>query len=264
MNLNLETLFNVKNKTAVVTGGSRGIGAMITEGFLANGCKVYITARKKEALEDKAKELTKKYNIDCIPYCVDLSTVDGVDKFAKFITEKEPNGINFLINNAGAAWGAKLEEYPEDGWDKVNNINVKTPFFLTQKLVKNLEKKASKEDPTRIVNIASIDGIRVGNIGETYAYSAAKSGIIHLTKHLAKILVERNIVVNAIAPGPFDSHMLGKAVNFDYSFIADMNPRKRIGSPEDIAGLCIYLCSRAGAYTVGETITCDGGMVNTT
>ena len=168
-------------------------------------------------------------------------------------------GIDYLINNAGAAWGANYDDFPESGWDKVIDLNLKTPFFLTQKLTPLLEKKGTSEDPSRVVNIASIDGLHVP-LMETYSYTASKSGIIHLTKHLAKTLVSRNIIVNAIAPGPFDSHMLGKAVNFDYSFIAESVPRKRIGSPEDIAGLCIYLCSRAGAYTIGETITCDGGL----
>ena len=166
---------------------------------------------------------------------------------------------SYLINNAGAAWGANYDDFPESGWDKVIDLNLKTPFFLTQKLTPLLEKKGTSEDPSRVVNIASIDGLHVP-LMETYSYTASKSGIIHLTKHLAKTLVSRNIIVNAIAPGPFDSHMLGKAVNFDYSFIAESVPRKRIGSPEDIAGLCIYLCSRAGAYTIGETITCDGGL----
>jgi 2-deoxy-D-gluconate 3-dehydrogenase len=165
-----------------------------------------------------------------------------------------------LINNAGAAWGANYDNFPESGWDKVVDLNLKTPFFLTQQLTSLLEKKGNATDPSRVINIASIDGLHVPMM-ETFSYSASKSGIIHLTKHMAKVLVERNIIVNAIAPGPFDSHMLGKAVNFDYSFIADTVPRKRIGTPDDIAGLCIFLCSRAGAYTVGETITCDGGIV---
>jgi len=264
MSLKVNDLFSVNGKIAVVTGGSRGIGEMIASGYLSNGAKVYITARKEEALIKKAKVLSEKFNSECIPFCVDLSDIVGIKKFLDFITKAEPNGIDFLVNNAGAAWGADFDSYPEDGWDKVVDLNLKSPFFITQKISSLLEMKATSDDPSRVINIASIDGIRVSNMGETYAYSASKSGIIHLTKHLAKTLVERNIIVNAIAPGPFDSHMLGKAVNFDYSFISNMNPRKRIGSPEDIVGLCLYLSSRAGAYTVGETITCDGGMVGTT
>ena len=259
MSLKSQDLFNVSNKVVVVTGGSRGIGEMITSGFLANKSKVYITARKEEALIKKAEELSQKYDCECIPVSGDISNTEGIDALVKFLNDAEPDGIDYLINNAGAAWGANYDDFPESGWDKVIDLNLKTPFFLTQKLTPLLEKKGTSEDPSRVVNIASIDGLHVP-LMETYSYTASKSGIIHLTKHLAKTLVSRNIIVNAIAPGPFDSHMLGKAVNFDYSFIAESVPRKRIGSPEDIAGLCIYLCSRAGAYTIGETITCDGGL----
>ena len=259
MSLKTQDLFNVSNKVVVVTGGSRGIGEMITSGFLANKSKVYITARKEEALVKKAEELSQKYDCECIPVNGDISNIEGIDALVKFLNDAEPDGIDYLINNAGAAWGAKYDDFPESGWDKVIDLNLKTPFFLTQKLTPLLEKKGTSEDPSRVVNIASIDGLHVP-LMETYSYTASKSGIIHLTKHLAKTLVSRNIIVNAIAPGPFDSHMLGKAVNFDYSFIAESVPRKRIGSPEDIAGLCMYLCSRAGAYTIGETITCDGGL----
>ena len=259
MSLKSQDLFNVSNKIVVVTGGSRGIGEMITSGFLANKSKVYITARKEEALVKKAEELSQKYDCECIPVSGDISNTEGIDALVKFLNDAEPDGIDYLINNAGAAWGANYDDFPESGWDKVIDLNLKTPFFLTQKLTPLLEKKGTSEDPSRVVNIASIDGLHVP-LMETYSYTASKSGIIHLTKHLAKTLVSRNIFVNAIAPGPFDSHMLGKAVNFDYSFIAESVPRKRIGSPEDIAGLCIYLCSRAGAYTIGETITCDGGL----
>ena len=259
MSLKSQDLFNVSNKVVVVTGGSRGIGEMITSGFLANKSKVYITARKEEALVKKAEELSQKFDCECIPVSGDISNTEGIDALVKFLNDAEPDGIDYLINNAGAAWGSNYDDFPESGWDKVIDLNLKTPFFLTQKLTPLLEKKGTAEDPSRVVNIASIDGLHVP-LMETYSYTASKSGIIHLTKHLAKTLVSRNIIVNAIAPGPFDSHMLGKAVNFDYSFIAESVPRKRIGSPEDIAGLCIYLCSRAGAYTIGETITCDGGL----
>ena len=259
MSLKSQDLFNVSNKVVGVTGGSRGIGEMITSGFLANKSKVYITARKEEALVKKAEELSQEYDCECIPVSGDISNTEGIDALVKFLNDAEPDGIDYLINNAGAAWGANYDDFPESGWDKVIDLNLKTPFFLTQKLTTLLEKKGTSEDPSRVVNIASIDGLHVP-LMETYSYTASKSGIIHLTKHLAKTLVSRNIIVNAIAPGPFDSHMLGKAVNFDYSFIAESVPRKRIGTPEDIAGLCIYLCSRAGAYTIGETITCDGGL----
>jgi 2-deoxy-D-gluconate 3-dehydrogenase len=257
--MKITDLFNVKNKVAVVTGGSRGIGEMITAGFLANGVKVYITARKAPALLEKAKELSEKYEHECIPIPCDLSTKEGVEDFVNQIVNKE-NGIDFLINNAGAAWGEPFESF--SGWDKVMDLNVKSLFFLTQKMKLLLTTNASLDDPSRVINIGSIDGLNVPAL-PTFSYSASKAAVHHLTRVLAAQLVKENILVNAIAPGPYPSNMLGAAVNHDYSEIEKRNPRKRVGTPEDIAGLVIFLCSRAGAYTVGETITSDGGIVKT-
>ena len=259
--MKIDSLFNIQDKVAVVTGGSRGIGEMITAGFLANGTKVYISARKAPALVDKAKELSDKYNQECIPIPCDLSSMNGIEEFTNEIQNKE-KGIDFLINNAGAAWGEPLESFSEGGWDKVMDLNVKSLFFLTQKFKKLLSKNASEEDPSRVINIGSIDGLNVPSM-ETYSYGASKAAVHHLTRVLAAKLVKENILVNAIAPGPYPSAMLGSAVNHDYSEIAKRNPRKRVGTPEDMAGLAIFLCSRAGAYTVGETITSDGGIVRT-
>ena len=257
MSFQSNDLFSIAGKIAIVTGGSRGIGKMIAQGYVENGVKTYISSRKTEACRETAEELSEKG--ECIAFPADLSTQEGRDLFVGEIKERESK-LDILVNNAGAAWGASYDDFPESGWDKVVDLNLKTPFFLTQQLTPLLEKKSNADDPSRVINIASIDGLHVP-LMDTFSYTASKSGIIHLTKHMAKVLVERNIIVNAIAPGPFDSHMLGKAVNFDYSFIAESVPRKRIGTPDDIAGLCIFLCSRAGAYTVGETITCDGGLV---
>jgi len=259
--MKIENLFNIENKVAVVTGGSRGIGEMITSGFLANGVKVYISARKAPALIDKANELSEKYGIDCIPVPCDLSSMEGINEFVDIIEKKE-EGIDFLINNAGAAWGEPLESFSEKGWDKVMDLNVKSIFFLTQKFKTLLTKNATEEDPSRVINIGSIDGLNVPAM-ETYPYGASKAAVHHLTRVLAAKLVKENILVNAIAPGPYPSNMLGAAVNHDYSEIAKRNPRNRVGTPEDMAGLAIFLCSRAGAYTVGETITSDGGIVKT-
>ena len=259
--MKIENLFSIENKVAVVTGGSRGIGEMITSGFLANGVKVYISARKAPALIDKANELSEKYGIDCIPVPCDLSSMEGINEFVEIIEKKE-EGIDFLINNAGAAWGEPLESFSEKGWDKVMDLNVKSIFFLTQKFKTLLTKNATEEDPSRIINIGSIDGLNVPAM-ETYPYGASKAAVHHLTRVLAAKLVKENILVNAIAPGPYPSNMLGAAVNHDYSEIAKRNPRNRVGTPEDMAGLAIFLCSRAGAYTVGETITSDGGIVKT-
>lgn len=259
--MEISNLFSVKNKVAVVTGGSRGIGEMITAGFLANGAKVYITARKAPALIEKAKELSEKYDAECIAFPCDLSTMEGIDSLVSLIAEKE-EGIDYLVNNAGAAWGEPFESFSESGWDKVMDLNVKSLFFLTQKMKSLLVVRASLEDPSRVINIGSIDGLDVPAF-PTFSYSASKSAVHHLTRHLASQLVSENITVNAIAPGPYPSSMLGSAVNSDYSEIERRNPRKRIGSPEDVAGLTIFLCSRAGAYVVGETIASDGGIVKT-
>ena len=259
--MKISDLFSIENKVAVVTGGSRGIGEMITAGFLANGVKVYISARKAPALIDKAKELSDKYHQDCIPVPCDLSTMEGIEEFSSIIQDAE-DGIDFLINNAGAAWGEPLESFSEKGWDKVMDLNVKSIFFLTQKFKNLLSNNASEDDPSRVINIGSIDGLNVPAM-ETYPYGASKAAVHHLTRVLAARLVNENILVNAIAPGPYPSNMLGAAVNHDYSEIAKRNPRKRVGTPEDMAGLAIFLCSRAGAYTVGETITSDGGIVKT-
>ena len=259
--MKISILFSIENKIAVVTGGSRGIGEMITAGFLANGVKVYISARKAPALIEKAKELSDKYQQECIPIPCDLSTMEGIEEFSKIIEDNE-DGIDFLINNAGAAWGEPLESFSEKGWDKVMDLNVKSIFFLTQKFKNLLSNNASEDDPSRVINIGSIDGLNVPAM-ETYPYGASKAAVHHLTRVLAAKLVKENILVNAIAPGPYPSAMLGSAVNHDYSEIAKRNPRNRVGTPEDMAGLAIFLCSRAGAYTVGETITSDGGIVKT-
>ena len=257
--MKIQELFDVSGKVAIVTGGSRGIGEMIASGFLANGVKVYITARKEAALIEKAKELSELHSGDCIPVPCDLSTMDGIDEFVNYIKSKEDH-IDFLINNAGASWGEPYAEYAEKGWDKVMDLNVKTIFYLTQKLTSILTVNATIEDPSRVINIGSIDGLNVPAL-ESYAYGTSKAAVHHLTRVQARRLVGENILVNAIAPGPYESMMLGAAVNHDYSLIESRNPRKRIGSPEDIAGLAIFLCSRAGAYTVGVVVPSDGGLV---
>ena len=259
--MKIQELFDVSGKVAIVTGGSRGIGEMIASGFLANGVKVYITARKEAALIEKAKELSELHSGDCIPVPCDLSTMDGIDEFVNYINSKEDH-IDFLINNAGASWGEPYAEYAEKGWDKVMDLNVKTIFYLTQKLTSILTVNATIEDPSRVINIGSIDGLNVPAL-ESYAYGTSKAAVHHLTRVQAKKLVGENILVNAIAPGPFESMMLGAAVNHDYSFIESRNPRKRIGSPEDIAGLTILPCSQAGAFTVGAVIPSHGGLVGT-
>jgi NAD(P)-dependent dehydrogenase (short-subunit alcohol dehydrogenase family) len=251
-------LFSLNGRVALVTGGSRGIGKMIAGGFLAQGAaKVYITARKAGPCEATAKELTAEYDGECIALPIDISGMAGIDMLAAEIKKREPK-LDILVNNAGAAWGAEFDEFPESGWDKVMNLNVKTPFFLTQALAAPLRAAASADKPGKVINIASIDGIFV-NPTETYSYAASKAGLIHLTRRMAVRLIRDHIVVSAIAPGPFKSDM-NRAARDHGDEIAKRVPSGRIGTDEDMAGAAIYLASRAGDYVVGVTLAVDGGI----
>jgi 2-deoxy-D-gluconate 3-dehydrogenase len=252
-------LFSLKGRVALVTGGSRGIGKMIASGFLAQGAaKVYITARKAGPCEATAKELTDAYDGECIAIPIDISTVAGCEKLASEIMKLEPK-LDILVNNAGAAWGAAFDEFPENGWDKVMNLNVKSLFFLTKALAKPLRAAATKEKPGKVINIASIDGMSVNPL-ETYSYQASKAAVIHLTRRMAAKLIKDNINVTAICPGAFESDM-NTAARDHGDAVAKAIPSKRIGTPEDMAGIAIYLASRAGDYVVGNSIAVDGGIV---
>ncbi|MGA0602762.1 SDR family oxidoreductase [Caulobacter sp. KR2-114] len=251
----MRNLFNIEGKVAVVTGGSRGIGEMIARGYVENGAKVYVSSRKAEVCDRVAEELSA-YGT-CISLPADLSKMDGIVALAAAIAEREPK-LDILVNNAGATWGAPIDEYPEDGWDKTVDLNTKSIFFLTQKLLPQLRAAATWEHPARVINIASVNGIEPPGL-ETYAYSTSKAGCIMLTRHLAKRLAGDNILVNAIAPGPFQSHMMAATLARAGDAIAKANPRGRIGTPEDIAGVAIFLASRASAYTTGAVVPCDGG-----
>jgi len=259
-------LFSVKGKVALVTGGSRGIGEMISAGYLANGAKVYISSRKANTCDETAKRLSDTYGGECISLPANLAEMSGIESLVKSLGEREKH-LDILVNNAGVSWGAPLDEFPENGWDKVFDTNVKGVFFLTQKLLPMLEARATNDDPSRVINIGSIDGIRTP-IFDTHSYGPSKAALHSLTRQMAAKLVKRNIIMNAIAPGPFPTWMLSTGVGTggdvegtDWSVIGRTNPRKRVGTPEDIAGLAIFLSSRAGAFTVGEVITCDGGLV---
>jgi NAD(P)-dependent dehydrogenase (short-subunit alcohol dehydrogenase family) len=255
----LKDLFSLKGRVALVTGGSRGIGKMIAAGFLSQGAaKVYITARKAGPCEETEKELTAAYGGECIALPIDISTVAGCDKLASEIIKLEPK-LDILVNNAGAAWGAEFDEFPESGWDKVMDLNVKSLFFLTKALAKPLRAAASAERPAKVINIASIDGIFV-NPMETYSYAASKAAVIHLTRRMATKLIKDNIVVTAIAPGAFASDM-NKAARDNADEVAKRVPARRIGNEDDMAGLAIFLASRAGDYVVGNAIAIDGGVV---
>lgn len=255
-------LFSLDGRIALVTGGSRGIGKMIARGFLHQGAaKVYITARKAGPCEATAKELSTEYAGECIALPIDISTVDGCNKLAEKIIKREPK-LDILVNNAGAAWGVEFDEFPESGWDKVMNLNVKSLFFLTKALAKPLRAAASHERPAKIINVASVDGIFV-NPSETYSYAASKAAVIHLTRRLATKLIKDHINVTAIAPGAFKSDM-NRAARDHGDEIAQRIPSRRIGTDEDMAGIAIYLASRAGDYVVGNTIAVDGGVVYAT
>ena len=255
----MKDLFSIAGKTALVTGGSRGIGFMIARGFAEAGARVYISARKADACEAAAAELSQGGT--CIALPADLSSEAGARRLAEAIAAREP-ALHILVNNAGANWGAPLAEFPDAAWDKVLALNVKAIFHLTRALLPQLEKAASAPDPARVINIGSIDGLRVPDL-ETYAYSTSKAAVHHLTRVLAKKLAPRRITVNAVAPGPFESKMMAQTLRSFGKLIVESCPLKRIGEPEDMAGVAIFLASRAGAYLTGAVIPVDGGISTT-
>ncbi len=263
-----DNLFSIKGKTALVTGGSRGIGEMIAAGFLASGAKVYISSRKAEACAATAKRLSEAYRGECIAIPADLSQMAGVESLAKQLSGREAK-LDILVNNAGASWGAPLESFPEAGWDKVMDTNVKGVFFLTQKVLPLLRAAASGASPARVINIGSIDGLK-SSVFDAFSYGASKAAVHHLTRFMASHLTKERILFNAIAPGPYPTWMLSTGVGFggktegvDWNVVAKRNPSGRVGTAQDIAGLAIFLCSRAGEYVVGQTIASDGGVVGT-
>ena len=252
----VSNLFDIKGKTALVTGGSRGIGLMIARGFVEAGAKVYISSRKADACERAAAELSQ-HGI-CIPLAHDLGETNEVHRLADAIKEREPK-LDILINNAGATWGEPIESYPESGWDKVMNVNVKAVFLLTQALLPVLRAAGTADDPARVVNIGSIDGLLQPTL-ETYAYSASKAAVHHLTRNLAKHLARDHIHVNAIAPGPFETKMLAAVLAAARPAMEAAIPRKRIGMDDDMIGAAIFFCSRASSYVTGAVLPVDGGI----
>jgi 2-deoxy-D-gluconate 3-dehydrogenase len=259
-------LFSIKGKVALVTGGSRGIGEMIAAGFLAQGAKVYISSRKADACAATAKRLSADYKGECIALPADLSRLDGVESLAAALQQREKQ-LDILVNNAGASWGEKLDAFPEAGWDKVMDTNVKAVFFLTQKLMPLLRAAAAGPSPARVINIGSIDGLKNSSF-DAWSYGASKAAVHHLTRFMASRLTGDRILCNAIAPGPYPTWMLSTGVGFggktedvDWASVGQRNPSKRVGSAQDIAGLAIFLSSRAGEYVVGQVIASDGGIV---
>jgi len=251
-----ENLFSLQGRTALVTGGSRGIGKMIAAGFIAQGAKVYISSRKADQCDATAAELSQG-NDRCISLPQDISTVKGCQQLTEKYRTHE-NKLDILVNNAGAAWGAEFDEFPEHGWDKVMDLNLKSPFFLIQAMHPLLQAAASDAQPAKVINICSIDGIRL-NPWETYSYHASKSGLLYLTRRIAAKLAPERIVVTAIAPGPFASEM-NKQARDHADEVAKRTPMGRIGRTEDMAGAAIFLASKAGDYVVGDSIAVDGGL----
>ncbi|MBU3915772.1 SDR family oxidoreductase [bacterium] len=254
--INTRDLFSIQNKVALVTGGSRGIGRMIAQGYLEAGAKVYISSRKKDVCNKTAEELSDFGT--CVSIPGDISSEQGIKELAAEISKRE-KALHILVNNAGATWGKPLSEYPVSGYDKVMDTNVKGIFFLTRELVPLLKNAAQPGDPARVINIGSIDAIKVPVV-ENFAYSISKAAVHYLTKVLALELPKSNISCNAIAPGPFESQMTEWLFDNMLDAIVEMCPLKRIGNPSDMAGLAIFLASRAGAYLNGTVIPIDGGL----
>jgi len=255
--MKIEQLFSVAGKTVVITGGSRGIGEMIARAYVENGATVILTSRKASDVEGLAAQLGS--GAHAIP--ADLSQMAEIDRFAAEVAKLTPR-VHVLFNNAGASWGAEFDAFPEIGWDKVMDINVKSVFFLTQRLIKLLEAAASPDDYARVINIGSIDGQHVSGI-ETYSYAASKAGVLHLTRMMAKNLAGRHIAVNAIAPGYFPSKMTAAiAEEFSAKSLLD-TPMARRGTPDDMAGVALFLGSRASGFLCGSVITVDGGYATT-
>ena len=255
--MKIESLFSVAGKTAVVTGGSRGIGEMIARALIENGANVIITSRKIAGCEGLAAQLGPA----CTAIPADLSQMAEIDRFAAAVAAVTPK-VDILFNNAGASWGAGFDDFPESGWDKVMDINVKSVFFLTQKLMPLLEAAAAPGQLAKVINIGSIDGQHISDL-ETYSYAASKAGVLHLTRMMAKFLAGRHIAVNAIAPGFFPSKMTaGIAEEFREAFRA-ATPMQRWGTPDDMAGVALFLSSRASDFLCGSVVTVDGGYATT-
>ncbi len=252
-------LFDLAGKVAVVTGGTRGIGLMMARGLLQAGARVYICSRKADACAAAERELSADGEVTGIP--ADLSTEDGCVALQGRVAGTEER-VHILVNNAGATWGAPLAEFPAAAWDKLVDLNLKSPFYLTRAFLPLLEAAASADDPARVINVGSIDGLRVPPM-PTYAYSASKAGLHHLTRVLARELGPRRITVNAVAPGPFESKMMAATLDRYGDAIAAAAPLRRIGRPDDMAGVAVYLASRAGAYVTGAVIPVDGGIGTT-
>ena len=252
-------LFSLDGKIALVTGGGRGIGAMFAEGLLGAGARVIISSRRQDQLDEAAGELSAIGPVEAI--AADLSTEEGCQGLAAAVG-KRTDRLDILVNNAGATWGAPLAEFPDSAWERVMNLNVKGVFQLTVALLPLLEVAASADDPARVVNVGSVQGLQAPDI-ENYSYSASKAAVHHMTRVLAKKLARRHITVNCIAPGVFYTKMMAHTLDtFGDEIVAD-TPLARIGRPDDMAGAVVFLSGRGGAYLTGAVIPVDGGYSTT-
>lgn len=249
-------MFSLAGKTALVTGGSQGIGLMISHGLVESGAKVYVSSRKQEVCDRVAAELSQIG--ECVSLPADVSTQEGAKRLAAELTEREGR-LHVLVNNAGAAWGAPLENYPDNAWDKVMSLNVKAVFNLSVAFMPLLQAAATDRDPGRIINVGSIDGFLLSDM-ENYAYTASKAAVHHLTRALARRMADKNITVNAIAPGPFPSKMMAATIDERGEAWRTRNPMGRLGEPDDIAGIMVFLASRASSYITAQIIAVDGGF----
>jgi NAD(P)-dependent dehydrogenase (short-subunit alcohol dehydrogenase family) len=253
--MDMNSIFRLDGRVALITGGSRNIGSWIAEAFIAQGAKVYISSRKADACFAMAEKLGP----NCIALPQDVSTVAGCKALAAQFAEHEQK-LDILVNNAGAAWAAPFDDFPEAGWDKVMDLNVKSPFFLTQALHAQLKAAASAAQPAKVINITSIDGQRL-NPWEHYSYQTSKAALIMLTKKMAAHLIGEQIIINSLAPGAYPSEM-NKAARDHADEVGKGIPAGRVGRPEDIAAAAVYLASRAGDYVIGHTLNVDGGLVS--
>lgn len=252
-----DSLFDLRGKAALVTGGSRGIGFMIARAYVEAGARVYIAARKAASCDEAARRLSEFGECRSLP--ADLATMAEVERLAAALAERE-DGLHVLVNNAGTAWGDEIDTFPEKGWNKVVDLNLKAPFFLMQKLLPQLEAAARPDDPARVINLGSVDGLHMP-IFKNYSYGAAKAGLHHLTRMLATHLAERHINVSAIAPGYFDTDMTQPMIdNMGLDALMDIVPQRRLGGYDDMAGVAVFLASRASAYVTGVTLPVDGGL----